>query len=218
MAELDDLRAKLKAPKKSPPPVQQKVAVVGEHGGALMDISATIPTSLEDTPELLPEEPKRRQVLIAPNKKLTTKCKPVKEIDDNIRRLAQEMEDFLRYPPKLSLRIIGITAPQLGECVRMLTIMLNPQVVEIEDAQITTIIDPVLVYAKKLHLVDESCLSLPGPTFQLKRPKIVKVRGMILTGESRSFKGHGLTAQMLMHELDHLDGLLLDVTGEVKHG
>lgn len=206
MADLNDLRAKIKKP---------RVAVISREE-PMLDVVRPVLQAV--TRELQKPEPKRRQVLLAPNKKLTTKCKPVKEVTDDIRRLAQEMEDFLRNPPHMKVKPIGIAAPQLGECVRMFTGMFNPWAKEDGDSQITTVINPELVYQKKLHLVTESCLSLPDRFFQLKRPKLVKIKGMLLTGQHKSFKEHDLIAQMFMHELDHLDGLLLNVTGEVNRG
>ncbi len=88
--------------------------------------------------------------------------------------------------------------------------MLNPMAGESIDVTITTIVNPQAVYIKKMHVVTETCLSLPEEVFRLRRGKIVKIRGMLLDGTPRTFKGHDIVAQMFQHELDHLDGILLD--------
>ena len=207
MTELKDLRARIKQSSTSPRSKKGIVAAVKE-------------TKLERTlPQEAPSESSvghdgMRKLLIAPNKKLTTKCKPVEAVTKDIHQLAQDMEEFLRNPPAMKVRVVGIAAPQLGECVRMFTCMLSPSAGKGEDCQTVTVINPELIYEKKLHLVEESCLSLPGKKFWLKRGKIVKIRGTLLSGQQKTLKGRDLVAQIFMHELNHLDGLLLDVVSK----
>jgi len=157
---------------------------------------------------------KRRTILIAPSIILTTKCKEVDEIDDNIIALAHDMEDFLKNPPPVKVRPIGLAAPQMGESVRVISCMLNPMAAEAANHDVVSVVNPHVVYIKKMHLVTETCLSLPGKTYTLKRGKVVKIKGMLLDGTVGTFKGHDIVAQMFQHELDHLDGLLLDVTSK----
>ena len=76
------------------------------------------------------------------------------------------------------------------------------------------VINPELVYAKGNALVYESCLSIPGKEFRLRRAKIVKIRGLTLDNVMRSFRGRNLLAQVFQHELNHLDGTLIDQIGE----
>ena len=188
-----------------------KVAVVGD--------ASTLPTK-EFIKEVLKEEPPkpavdiatgpRRAILIAPSRILTTKSKEVDEIDDFIRELAKDMEFFLTHPPIVGPIPIGIAAPQIGMNLRVFSCMLNPMARDDANKEITTIVNPRVVYIRHFHTVNETCLSLPGQSFTLKRGKIVKIRGTLLSGTLRSFKGHDIVAQMFQHELDHLDGILLD--------
>ena len=189
------------------PKARKKVAVVGaEKGESLQVLQSKVFPGLK--------QPIKQRVLTVPNKKLTTKCKPVKDITSDILALACDMENLLNDPPPDSLRPIGVAASQLGECVRMFTGMLNPSAGKDNDFQIITLVNPELVYERKFKLVVESCMSLPKRSYKLKRGNIVKIRGTLLTGQRRSFKAHGLVAQMFMHELNHLDGILLDEIGE----
>ncbi len=155
----------------------------------------------------------KRTYLLAPNKILTTKCKEVDKIDDKIISLAHDMEDFLKNPPPLEVKPIGFAAPQMGMSVRIISCMLNPMAIELADKDIISIVNPRFVYIKKVHLVTETCLSLPGREYKIKRGKIVKIKGMLLDGTPRTFKGHDIVAQMFQHELDHLDGILLNSPG-----
>lgn len=56
---------------------------------------------------------------------------------------------------------------------------------------------------------DEGCLSVPGLWFELTRPERVVAKGLDLEGEPVEVYGEGLMARMLMHETDHLGGMLL---------
>ena len=155
-----------------------------------------------------------RRIVIAPNSILTTRCKEVDEVDDDIAALAHDMEDFLKNPPPAKVRPIGLAAPQFGVSVRVISCMLNPMAPEAANQELVSIVNPQVVYIKKVHLVTETCLSLPGREFKLKRGKVVKIKGELLDGTPKVFKGHDIVAQMFQHELDHLDGLLLDETSK----
>ncbi|MBA7590016.1 Peptide deformylase 1 [subsurface metagenome] len=72
------------------------------------------------------------------------------------------------------------------------------------------LINPEAVYLKGHQVVSESCLSIPGRTFALRRAKLVKIRGLTLAGEMRSFRGRDILAQVFQHELNHIDGVLID--------
>ncbi|MBA7668249.1 Peptide deformylase [subsurface metagenome] len=148
-----------------------------------------------------------RELVKLPNPLLRQKSKPVKTIDSKIKALASEMVEFIQLRQADKMRPIGLSACQLGELVRVIAFSRNPMSIE-EDIQV--LINPELVYAKSSHLVIESCLGIPGKEFTLRRHKIVKIRGLTLDGVGRSFRGRGLLAQVFQHELNHLDGVLID--------
>ena len=136
---------------------------------------------------------------------LHTKCEQVKEITPAVHALAQRLEDYLKTHQHDDPRPIGISAPQLGKSICMFSYVTDM------DDNILTVINPELVYEKKKkHFVVETCLSIPGQKFTLKRGKIVKIRGMFIDGTHCSLKGHGLLAQVFLHELNHLDGITID--------
>lgn len=167
---------------------------------------------IEIVQDLAVEQPSTVLIIPAGAKVLRTKCKKVKAITKSTKDFAQLMEAFLKVHQGDSPRPLGISAPQLGQSIRMFSYLTNTGNAE----DITTVVNPELVYEKKLHFVKESCLSLPGRTFLLKRGKIVKIKGMSLDGTPRSFKGHGVLAQVFMHELNHLDGITIDMLPDVK--
>lgn len=156
-----------------------------------------------------------RELVKLPNALLRQKSKPVKRIDSKVKALANEMVQFIHLYRADDLRPIGLTACELGELVRVIAFSQNPMSTE-EDIQV--LINPELVYAKSSHLVTESCLSIPGKVFTLRRHKLVKIRGLTLDNVVRSFRGRDLLAQVFQHELNHLDGILIDQVGKLRRG
>lgn len=149
------------------------------------------------------------ELVKVPSELLKQKSEPVKNID-SIRELAQEMVDFLKshatdVPPP-----VAVSAPQLGKLVRVIAFRRNAT----PDGDIQVVVNPTFVYGKGAHVVSESCLSLPGKRFALRRHKIVKIHGVTLDGTERSFRGRDVLAQVFEHELGHLDGILIDKVGK----
>ena len=70
-------------------------------------------------------------------------------------------------------------------------------------------INPEIVESSGEYIYGEGCLSLPGLTVDILRPKIVTVRGVDLDGNEVIFEGDALMSRLIQHEIDHLDGVLL---------
>jgi peptide deformylase len=151
-----------------------------------------------------------RELVKLPSSVLRKPSKSVGKIDSKIKMLAGDLVDFIQQHQKDKFRPVGLSAIQLGVPVRMFAFVTNPEAGEDVIPDIEVIINPELVYAKDKRLVRESCLSMPGKIFTLQRAKVVKIKGLNLAGENRSFRGHGLLAQCFQHELNHQDGILLD--------
>lgn len=141
-----------------------------------------------------------RELVVVPDSRLRRECKPIENIDESIQELAKDMLAYLT--PTKSL---GFAAPQFGELVRL--IVLRVRGLEV------ALVNPEIVKTRGEQRVIEGCRSIPRKLFGLKRPKLVKVRGLGLDGKVRSVKGHDLLAQVLMHEVNHLDGILIDKIG-----
>jgi len=145
---------------------------------------------------------------LAKDQLLRQKSNPVEKIDSMIKELAKEMVQYIHLHQGDKLKSLSLAAPQLGELVRVIAFRRNPRSFDEDDIQV--VINPELVYLKGHYLVTESCLSIPGKVFTLRRGKIVKLRGLTLNNEVRSFRGHALLAQVFQHEIDHLNGVLID--------
>jgi len=149
------------------------------------------------------------ELVKAPSELLRRRSKAVEDID-SIRELAQEMVDFLHSHRADEPPPISVSAPQFGQLVRVIAFRRNATLT----GDIQVLVNPTLVYAKGFHVVTESCLSLPGKVFMVRRHKTVKIRGLTLDGEQRSFRGRDVLAQVFEHEMEHLDGILIDQVGK----
>ena len=148
-----------------------------------------------------------RELLKVPNPILRKKCEPVKNPED-VRELVEDMKEFMYSHRSDELAPIGLSAPQLGELLRVFIFYPNHLYREMNG--IGELINPELVYARDFKDLRETCLSLPEKSFIISRATRVKVRGFTVEGVTRTYKAWGLFAQVLQHELNHLDGVLVD--------
>ncbi|MDQ3461735.1 MAG: peptide deformylase [Actinomycetota bacterium] len=122
----------------------------------------------------------------------------VTDIDVRLVRLAGDMITTMYEAPG-----IGLAAPQVGVQKRMF-------VYDIHDEQGPhTIVNPVISEARGEWVFEEGCLSVPGLSWDIVRPKEVHLTGLDLDGNEVSFEADELLARMFQHEVDHLDGILL---------
>lgn len=131
---------------------------------------------------------------------LEKKAKPVKEINDHLRELINDMFDTMYETGG-----VGLAAPQIGILKRLVVIdcgnedgtenpivLINPEIIE-KDGEQTGY---------------EGCLSVPGKMGVVTRPNHVKVKTMTLDGKEEILEGTELLARCFCHEIDHLDGVL----------
>lgn len=143
-----------------------------------------------------------RELLTVPDPRLREKSAPVKAIDSLVREVAEYLLSQLE-----PLKAIGFAAPQFGELIRVI-------VIKRDELTTVTIVNPEIVKEKYEQISTEGCRSIPGKFYLVRRPKIVKVKGISLDGEEITIKGHDLLATVLRHEVDHLDGVLIDSIGK----
>jgi peptide deformylase len=120
----------------------------------------------------------------------------VTDIDGTIARLAADMLTTMYEAPGL-----GLAAPQIGVRKRMF-------VYDIGDGP-EVLINPAISGSDGEWVYDEGCLSVPGMSFEIVRPKQVHLTGYDLDGNEVSIEADELLARLFQHELDHLDGILL---------
>ncbi len=122
-------------------------------------------------------------------------AKKVEKIDQRIITLLEDMADTMREAGG-----VGLAAPQIGVLRRVVVIDVGEGLIEV--------INPVIVYESGEQMREEGCLSIPGITGIVKRPKKVIVRAQNRKGEIFEIVGEDLLAVALCHEIDHLNGIL----------
>lgn len=130
---------------------------------------------------------------------LREECAEVEEIDDELRRLAQDMFDTMYDADG-----VGLAAPQVGVTKRL--IVVDPRE---EGVTPRALVNPrVLETSDETDRAEEGCLSIPGLREVVERKSEVVVEAEDLDGETIRLEADGLHARVLLHEIDHLDGVL----------
>lgn len=144
---------------------------------------------------------------------LSQTAEPVLAVDDEIRRLAQEM-----YEAMVAFNGIGLAAPQYGVSKRMVIIDVPQESVEgvptpgeeqlLPRMPLVLINPEILSYSTNKASRDEGCLSVPDVYAPVERPEKVILRSLTLDGDIVECECGGLLGRCIQHELDHLDGKL----------
>jgi peptide deformylase len=146
-----------------------------------------------------------REVLRYPDRRLKLPAAPVGAPGPAVHRLADDLLDTARSFP----RTVGIAAPQIGELWRLAYVDCTGHK-KVPDAQGPLwLIDPVLLESDGEEIGREGCLSLPDITANVRRPTRVAVEATDLDGTRRRIDATGFEARVILHEMDHLDGVLI---------
>lgn len=154
--------------------------------------------------ELDAERQARRRIALAqvrqyPDPVLRMRAHEVEEFDDDLRQLAERMTALM-----VEAAGVGLAANQVGVLRRMFIFqptveedpraMVNPEIVERSD---------------ETELDDEGCLSMQGVLVPVERNLRVAIEARDLDGEEVRLELEGMSARVVQHELDHLDGTLI---------
>lgn len=143
-----------------------------------------------NAPELL-------SILRYPDPRLNTVAKPVGDVDDRVRALAERM-----LATMYDAHGIGLAATQVDVHERLIVI----DVSESRD-QPMVLINPVIDWASpETRKGEEGCLSVPGIYDGVERSLAVRVSALDEHGNSRTIEAEGMLAVCIQHEMDHLMG------------
>ncbi|NBJ11791.1 peptide deformylase [Microvirga arsenatis] len=151
-----------------------------------------------------------RPLVILPDPKLRVISEPIKEITDDVRRLADDMLETMYDAPG-----VGLAAIQIGVPLRMVTMDVSKSE---EERQPMVLINPEITWAsEEKRVYEEGCLSIPEYYEEVERPDRVRFRYMNLQGETLEQEADGLLATCVQHEIDHLNGVLfIDYLSKLK--
>ena len=134
-----------------------------------------------------------RTIRIQGDPVLTKVCRPIPEVTDRIRTLAEDMLETM-----YEANGVGLAAPQVGILKRIV-------VIDVGEGPVV-MVNPVILETSGEQTGDEGCLSIPGKAGQVTRPNYVKVHAFDENMEEYEIEGTELMARAICHELDHLDG------------
>ncbi len=151
-------------------------------------------------------------IITAPDPRLKIKARPVAAVDDEIRRLMDDMLETMRKAIG-----IGLAAPQVGVAKRVIVLDVARQG---EPPQPMMLANPEILWrSEELATFSEGCLSLPEHYADVTRPVQIRLRYLDYQNEIREIDASGLLATCIQHEMDHLDGVLfVDHISMVKRG
>jgi peptide deformylase len=142
---------------------------------------------------------------------LRKKARPVKQPDEHFRRLSEDM-----FETMYKANGLGLAATQVGSLYRLLVLDLSGSEGYPEFPP-TVMINPEVLHESGSSVMEEGCLSLPDLREDVERPEQIVVRYRDLAFQQNEVEAHGLFARAVLHELDHLDGVLfIDRIGTIK--
>lgn len=138
-------------------------------------------------------------ILEFPDPRLRTVAKPVQKVDDELRKLIDDM-----FETMYAAKGIGLAATQVNVHQRLLVL----DVSEEHDQPMVFINPEIVPLGDETKTYDEGCLSVPGFYETVERPDRVRVKALDRDGNPFEMDCEGLLAVCLQHEIDHLDGKL----------
>ncbi|ACS98446.1 peptide deformylase [Aggregatibacter aphrophilus NJ8700] len=137
-------------------------------------------------------------VLIYPEDHLKVICDPVTEVNDDTRKIIDDMFDTMYQEEG-----IGLAAPQVDILQRIITID-----IEGDKQNQLVLINPEILESEGETGIEEGCLSIPGFRALVPRKEKVTVRALDRDGKEFTLKADRLLAICIQHEIDHLNGIL----------
>lgn len=149
------------------------------------------------------------KVLHYPDPRLRNLALPVASVDDEIRKLVDDMFETMYEAPGIGLAAIQVNVPK-----RVIVIDISN-----DRSQPLCFINPRIVSRRGDEETEEGCLSVPGIYDLVARSEWIRVEALGRDGKPFSLEIDGLLAVCVQHEIDHLDGkLFVDYLSEVKRG
>ena len=134
---------------------------------------------------------------------LRQKAEPVAKVNDEIRKLAEDM-----FETMIEADGVGLACPQIGKNLRMFVLIAD------DDVRRVFINPQIIKTSEEMGDYDEGCLSIPQVYETIKRPVRVTVQALNEQGKPFTLDADGLLARIIQHEYDHLDGIVFIDRGD----
>ena len=152
----------------------------------------------------------KRKIVIEPDPILRQKSENLEKVDDELRKLMDDMLETMYAAPG-----IGLAAVQIGILKRLIVIDISK---EKEKKNPLFLINPEIISkSKNTSIYEEGCLSLPGHFAEIERPAECQIKYIGYDGKKKEINANGLLSTCIQHEIDHLDGkLFIDYLSKLK--
>ncbi|MCL6570808.1 MAG: peptide deformylase [Bacillus sp. (in: Bacteria)] len=137
------------------------------------------------------------KIINYPAEILEQTCKPVLKFD---RKLAKLLDDM--FETMIEHDGVGLAAPQIGRAARIAIVDIDDETGTIE------MINPQILETTGEQTGPEGCLSFPDLFGEVTRPNFVKIKALDRKGRNYTLEAEGFLARAILHEIDHLDGIL----------
>ena len=150
-----------------------------------------------------------RRILTEPDPFLRKISQDVEKVDNDIRKLIDDMFETMYAAPG-----IGLAAIQIGVPKRVIIIDLSKE----EEKTPLYFINPKIILKSNNNLTyEEGCLSVPGQFAEVERPDQCHISYLDYNSQKQELKAEGLLATCIQHEMDHLEGILfIDYLSKLK--
>ena len=138
-----------------------------------------------------------REIRVVGDPVLRTRCEEITDIDARVRSLVEDLLETVDADGRA-----GLAANQIGVSLRAFSWNIDDEIGYVLNPRI------VAVSEDEYQDGDEGCLSVPGLWFPTQRAWYARVEGINLDGKEIVVEGEELMARCLLHEVDHLDGML----------
>jgi peptide deformylase len=164
-------------------------------------------------------------IITYPNPILNKKSQKVKVFNDELKKLADDMVKLM-----FANKGVGLSAPQIGKNIKLVVIEYNED--RFRDINgfnesdgygdiiipLTILVNPKITnFSKETDVQEEGCLSLPNIELPIRRSKKIKVLAQDINGNKICIRATDLFARALQHEIDHLDGILINDASHKKN-
>ncbi|MFA6140322.1 MAG: peptide deformylase [Hyphomicrobium sp.] len=150
------------------------------------------------------------EIITLPDPILRKLSTPIERVDDELRRLADDMLETMYDAPG-----VGLAAVQVGIPRRLFVL----DVAE-EDEKPTPLVlfnPEIVALGSETRVHEEGCLSIPDFRVEIERPANLTLRYIDRDGNPREMDAEGLLATAIQHEINHLDGkLIIDFLSPLK--
>jgi peptide deformylase len=143
------------------------------------------------------------EILVYPDERLKQVSEPVTNFDAQLAQFVADFEQTMNAAPGC----VGLAAPQVNRFQRIAMVDVSAKPGIPHNGRLL-LVNPEVLERDGESVGREGCLSVPDYTGNVSRPQTIRLRAQDLTGAWREYRCEGYEARAVLHEIDHLDGLL----------